>query len=169
MAREAKGNGQGQGEDRNMSKASIDAAVQAAFALCATCSHERGEHEPGDGPCPKEWETRDEKGKVRATHRCGCKEFWPIRNEREDVLAVVEYAVGFKGGLTLVLNRRVTTELWEALQADRGIELRVRARVAGKGFKPKRVKGITIGLVATRKLDVETLVLVDRDGEVFDV
>jgi hypothetical protein len=68
-----------------------------------------------------------------------------------------------------VLNRRVTTELWEALQADRGIDLRVRARVAGKGFKPKREKGVTIGLVATRKLAVETLVLVDRDGEVFAV
>ena len=117
--------------------------------------------------CSHVREERNETGVVLQRVECRCKEYWPIRDEREDGRRVVEYAIGFGGGLTLVLNRRVTAEFWESLAADRGVDIQLRARVEGKGFKPKRQKGVTIGLIATRKLAVTSLVLVDRDGEVF--
>lgn len=141
---------------------------QASLALCATCAHERvGEH-PKDGPCQATWEeaTPDE---TRRTIRCRCNEYWPIRNQREDGMSVIEHELSFGGGTVLMLNRRLTTELWESLASNQELTLEVDLVVVGKGFKPKVDKGFVIGLTEMRKLRVTDVHLGEVDRETGEI
>ena len=147
-----------QTEDKNYTKAEMAGMVQASLALCATCSHARGEHE-GDKACLASWETGEPETRIK--HLCRCAEFWPIRNQREDSLPVREWSVSFGGGLTLELDRRAPTELWESLRAGHRVTLEVEAEVVGKGFKQHK----DFGLIETRKLSVMRVNLDEVDPE----
>ena len=154
--------------DRNYSKAEMAGMVQASLALCATCAHDRGGNHPNDGPCQATWEEADEEG-TRRQVRCKCGEYWPIRDQREDGMTVVEHELGFGGRLALMLNRRITTELWESLGSNADLRLEVELTVSGKGFKPKLHKGFVIGLTETRRLQVTDLHLGEVDHETGEV
>lgn len=150
--------------DRKFSKASIDAGVQAAFALCATCVHTRGSH-PEDGKCSETWEVGEPKD--RRTITCGCGEYWPVRRDVEDGMTVGSYAVGFGGTVELKLDRRITTEFWDELRQGRSLTVLMRVGVAGKAFTEKDLL-----LKEVRKLHVEQLYFIQpetlEDREVLD-
>lgn len=155
-------------DDKAYSKAEVAGMVQASLALCATCSHARGEHD-GDSACLAQWESGG--GELpKVTHRCRCTEYWPIREQREDGQTVRAWAVSFGGGLELALDRRVTSELWESLHASGRVTLELDLAVAGKGFKPHKDWGLT----ETRKLTVLGVHWADEagfdaeTGEVFE-
>lgn len=141
-------------EDRNFSKASIQAGVQASMALCATCAHERGGH-PEDGACTKQWKGGAE-GKTDVF--CRCEEYWPERRDREDGMAVSDHAVAVGGSVVLTLDRRITTEFWDQLTQGRGLTVLARFEVAGKSFRLKEVT-----LKEQRKLVLKNLYFLQED------
>jgi hypothetical protein len=155
-------------DDKSYSKAEMAGMVQASLSLCATCAHARGEHE-GDTSCLASWETGGGEHELKVRHMCACREFWPIRDQREDGLLVRDYEVGFGGSVGLLLNRRAPTELWESLRAGQRVKLSLELEVTGKGFKQHK----DFGLVETRKLSVVAVELGDagfdaETGEVFE-
>ena len=132
--------------------------LQAALALCGTCSHTDQEHTGAGswGPCGATWEAG--LGVDRHWVTCGCVEYWPTREQREDGLRVVGYEVGFGGSLGLSLDRRYPTELWESLRTGREVSLRLTLEVDAKGFKRHKDGG----LIEVRKLKVLGWVLADE-------
>jgi hypothetical protein len=127
---------------RSISRSEIEAGVQAAFEMCATCAHTRATH---DGGC-QESSTNKETGEV---WYCRCVEFWPFRQEKDDGLPVTGYALGFGGAVELRLTKRAPTELWEALKAGEIRTLTVKVQVGGRGYSYKDG-----GLTAKRKLEI---------------
>lgn len=138
------------GGDRNISRAEIGAAVQLSLAMCATCGHVRGDH-PEDLICRTTWKTGE--GTTNPVeHKCHCQEYWPVRQQREDGMRVIEHEVSFGGSVGLQLDRRVPTEFWDGLSQGKTFKLTTWVTVEGKGFKPKRADGVTIGLIESKKL-----------------
>ena len=135
-------------------------AGQAAFALCATCVHTQTLDHPGDGPCQVSWFTPE---KVQLF--CPCREFWPIRPQLEDGLSVLSHEISFGGSVSLVLNRREPTELWDSLSSGRHVTVTMRLEVDGKGFKAVRDHGALVGLAEVRKLRAERVVWEFEDDE----
>jgi hypothetical protein len=144
-----------------VSKAEIAAGVQSAFAMCATCGHMQGNHSTDGEPgaCTEVWKTGPEKAPIE--HTCKCVEYWPYRRQKEDGLSVIEHTMAFSGGQEIILDRRVPTEFWDGLMQGARLKLTVWAQVAGKNYKPKREKGMLIGLTEVRGLTVE---YVDYEG-----
>lgn len=147
-------------EDRSYSK-----AEQAPLALCATCAHARGEHE-GDRACLASWEMGGGNEPV-GRQTCGCGEYWPMRDQREDGIPVVEWAVSFGGAVEMWLNRRVTTELWESLRSGARLPLTVSVAVEQKGFRMLHSKGglLEVRRVKVVEVDEETLGVDEETGE----
>lgn len=153
-------------QDRAISKSEVQEGVQQALAMCATCSHTRGDH-PGDSGCTVE---REEKvtsaGKeVTRTLSCRCPEYWPVRHDRVDGLEVGERSVSFGGQVALRLDRRLTTEWWDEVQQSRSkLMLMVAVDVVGKRFVAK-----DYSLRETRQLHVTQVFFMEPDsGRVMD-
>lgn len=152
-------------EDR-FSRGDIVAGVQAAFALCATCSHPRSDH---DGDCGVVG--KDEFGDAAP---CPCTEFWPFVRQDEDGLPVLGHEFTLGGSLTLPLNRRLTAELWERLKGGKKLTVQlasdgvwvaqVEMVVVGKGYKLVVDDGIPIGQVEMRKLKAQALLIERGEG-----
>ena len=150
-------NGEVTGDGPIMSKQEIREGVQAALALCATCAHLRADH-PQDGSCAATWRAD---GALRS---CACAEYWPTIDQREDGLQVVDHEIAFGGSLSLALNRRLTSDLWAGLRPAGKVTLTLQIQVGAKGFKLAKEKGDIIGLIETRKLTVDGIVLSDDEG-----
>lgn len=135
-------------------KAEISIAVQAAFEMCATCAHGRGEHD--DSGCREWW-----KGENEDRHDCQCTEFWETRAEREDGLPVIAHEVSLSGSFAMGMNRRLGAELWEMLRGGESITVTVASdgvwqmladlEVVSKGFK---YDSESSGMIEQRKLKV---------------
>lgn len=153
-----------------MSKASIEAGVQAALALCATCAHVRGASHPEDGRCI---DTRTVDG---AERQCECEEFWPIEVEYFDGRRILDHEVSLSGGDGWELDRRAAKALWTRLRMGNRAVLRVIVEAEGLNRKPHRVKGVLVGVDEVRKVRVVAVVkpwvrgpVVDPEtGEVID-
>lgn len=118
----------------------MQAAVQAALAICATCAHTFNDHE---GPCTV---IREDIGSV-----CPCPEFWGYRLQQEDGLRVTGHDLAISGTWPVRLNRRMPTEFWDSLQAGGIVRVEIELEVEGKGFKPERAQGVVVGLREFRK------------------
>lgn len=153
MARRGDKDQAGGGGDRDMSRASIQAGVQAALALCATCDHVRGASHPNDGPCIETWIFDG------SPRHCECQEFWPIKVEYVDGLLVMGHGLAIGGSGGLELDRREAQELWDRLLAGKRVRLELELSVEGKGHKLRRVKGFIVGVDETRKLTATRLIL----------
>lgn len=152
----------GETDDRDVSRADIAIAVQQAFELCATCAHTRADH---DGDCQST--QKSDSGNVI---HCDCTEFWERRELREDGLPVIGHEFGLTGTLSLNLDRRLTTELWERMKSagriavrlamEGGWEVQVEMVVGAKGYKVLFDDGIPLGVVEQRKLKADRLEVV---------
>jgi hypothetical protein len=118
----------------------LQAAVQAALAICATCSHTFNDHE---GPCTV---ITEDIGSV-----CPCPEFWVYRHEVEDGLRVTGHDLEISGTWPVRLNRRIPAEFWDSLQAGGIVRVEIELEIEGKGFKPERSQGVVVGLREFRK------------------
>jgi len=132
---------------------------QAAMEMCATCAHLKGSQHPEDGPCRAEHTFLPEgPGGPETTIRCNCREFWPMRHQREDGEPVTGHSVTFGGSAALILDRRMPTQLWDALRVGQPMRLQVNVEVDAKGFKRDK----EFGLIETRKLVVTSIVIGER-------
>lgn len=125
------------------SRAEIGGMVQQAFEICATCACVRSDH-PGDEAC---------------TSCNACPEFWEFRKEHEDGFQVIDHEVRISGGASVALNSRVPTEFWDSLKADQEVRITLDVRVNGKSTRIVRHEGEVVGVVESRKLSVEGLVI----------
>lgn len=158
MARgSASSNDAGNGDSPRMSKASVNAAVQASLALCATCDHSRGQHD-ADQACTATWKHMGD----TSERRCECAEYWPIRSQHEEGYKVVGWDLKVSGSFPFLHKRRVSTEFWEKLTTGMVIRVKADYEVGPHGFRPKRVKGYLVGVEEVRPLTLSRIVLLDE-------
>lgn len=150
--------------ESNYTKLDIALGVQAAFEICATCAHGRGEHD--DAGCNAWWKNADED-----RQDCQCTGFWETRVQREDGLQVIAHEVSLTGSFAMGMNRRLGAELWDMLRGGDSItvliatdgvwDMRADLEVVSKGFK---YDAESHGLVEQRKLKVGRVYVERAEG-----